>query len=75
MMPFQCGSIEYHLTACAGHQSTGSGSILADLGTGMGLADVIGDIGQRIAVGTDWTLYGGHLYFGEHGEQVDGLPT
>ena len=74
-MPFQGSSIEYHLTACAGHQSAGSRSILADLGTGMGLADVIGDIGQRIAVGTDRTLYGGHVYFGERGDRMDGLPT
>ena len=74
-MPFQGGSIEYHLTACAGHQPTSSGSILADLDTGMGLADVIGDIAECVAIGTDWTLYGAHVYFGEHGDQVDGLPT
>ena len=56
MMPFQGGSIEYHLTACAGHQSAGGSILLADLGTGMGLADVIGDVGESVAVGAHWTL-------------------
>ena len=75
MMPFQGGSIEYHLTACAGHQPASSSSILADLSTGMGFADVIGNVGESIAKGTDRTLYGGHVYFGKHGDQGAGLPT
>ena len=35
----------------------------------MCFADVICDVGESVAVGADWTLYGSHVYFGEREDQ------